>query len=138
MPLQHSGVCPILQFIIFTKHYSLFFFYIYFLGLINNSCWQRYLPPYTLFMPLTEQKTIKKEGDDEKKVTKSGLFVSQLSFLTICIFLISITERQKLRSDPLNFNVLNITLEVIRYVSILHILHSYYIDQERFKKISRN
>ncbi|XP_010437244.1 PREDICTED: sodium transporter HKT1 [Camelina sativa] len=76
-----------------------------------------YLPPYTLFMPLTEQKTIKKEGDDDsgnrKKVTKSGLFVSQLSFLTICIFLISITERQKLRSDPLNFNVLNIILEVI-------------------------
>ncbi|CAE6130965.1 unnamed protein product [Arabidopsis arenosa] len=76
-----------------------------------------YLPPYTLFMPSTEQKTIEKEGDDDsgngKKVTKSGLFVSQLSFLSICIFLISITERQKLRRDPLNFNVLNITLEVI-------------------------
>ncbi|EOA22183.1 hypothetical protein CARUB_v10002754mg [Capsella rubella] len=64
-----------------------------------------YLPPYTLFMPLTEEK--------KKKNKKSGLFVSQLSFLTICIFLISITERQNLRSDPLNFNVLNITLEVI-------------------------
>ncbi|EOA20452.1 hypothetical protein CARUB_v10000766mg [Capsella rubella] len=76
-----------------------------------------YLPPYTLLMPLTEQKTIKKEEDDDsgnrKNVMKSGLFMSQLSFLTICIFLISITERQKLRRDPLNFNVFNITLEVI-------------------------
>nr|AAC62807.1 similar to potassium transport proteins [Arabidopsis thaliana] len=44
-----------------------------------------------------------------------GLIVSQLSFLTICIFLISITERQNLQRDPINFNVLNITLEVIRY-----------------------
>nr|AAF68393.1 sodium transporter [Arabidopsis thaliana] len=77
-----------------------------------------YLPPYTLFMPLTEQKTIEKEGGDDdsengKKVKKSGLIVSQLSFLTICIFLISITERQNLQRDPINFNVLNITLEVI-------------------------
>ncbi|VVB08711.1 unnamed protein product [Arabis nemorensis] len=76
-----------------------------------------YLPPYTLLMPLTEEKD-KKEGDDYsengKKRQKSGLFVSQLSFLAICVFLISITERQKLGRDPLNFNVLNITLEVAR------------------------
>ncbi|EOA22188.1 hypothetical protein CARUB_v10002759mg [Capsella rubella] len=76
-----------------------------------------YLPSYTLFVPLTEQKMIKSEGEDDsgngKNVIKGGMFVSQLSFLTICIFLISITERQKLRRDPLNFNVLNITLEVI-------------------------
>ncbi|KFK31992.1 hypothetical protein AALP_AA6G186200 [Arabis alpina] len=75
-----------------------------------------YLPSYTLFMPLTEEKN-KKEGDDDsengKTREKSGLFVSQLSFLAICVFLISITERQKLRQDPLNFNVLNITLEVV-------------------------
>ncbi|XP_010424497.1 PREDICTED: sodium transporter HKT1-like, partial [Camelina sativa] len=64
-----------------------------------------YLPPYTLFMPLTEEK--------ERSKKKSGLFVSQLSFLVMCIFLISITEREKLQRDPLNFNVLNITLEVI-------------------------
>lgn len=68
-------------------------------------------------MPLTEENE-KKEGDDDsengKKRKKSGLFVSQLSFLAICVFLISITESQKLRQDPLNFNVLNITLEVVR------------------------
>ncbi|KAL1209618.1 Sodium transporter HKT1 [Cardamine amara subsp. amara] len=76
-----------------------------------------YLPPYTLFMPLTDEKKMNKEGDDdsgnEKEGEKSGLFVSQLSFLVICIFLISITEKQNLQRDPLNFNVLNITLEVI-------------------------
>uniref|UniRef100_M4C929 Uncharacterized protein n=1 Tax=Brassica campestris TaxID=3711 RepID=M4C929_BRACM len=76
-----------------------------------------YLPPYTLFMPFTIKKKNKKEEENdsgyEKGGKKSGLLVSQLSFLVICIFLISITERQKLRRDPLNFNVLNITLEVV-------------------------
>ncbi|CAH2070890.1 unnamed protein product, partial [Thlaspi arvense] len=74
-----------------------------------------YLPPYTLFMPLTQEKS-KQEGEDvtrNVKKKKSGLFVSQLSFLVICIFLITITERQKLQRDPFNFDVLNITLEVI-------------------------
>ncbi|CAN8242568.1 unnamed protein product [Cochlearia groenlandica] len=78
-----------------------------------------YLPPYTFFMPLTEQKT-KKEGEDNydysengDKRTKNVLFMSQLTFLAICVFLISITEREKLRQDPLNFNVFNITFEVI-------------------------
>ncbi|XP_013623605.1 PREDICTED: sodium transporter HKT1-like isoform X3 [Brassica oleracea var. oleracea] len=77
-----------------------------------------YLPPYTLFMPFTMKKKNKKEEENDsgykKGGKKSGLLVSQLSFLVICIFLISITERQKLRRDPLNFNVLNITLEVVR------------------------
>ncbi|KAF8105929.1 hypothetical protein N665_0151s0022 [Sinapis alba] len=76
-----------------------------------------YLPPYTLFMPFTVKKKNKQEEENdsgyEKGGKKSGLFVSQLTFLVICIFLISITERQKLRRDPLNFNVLNITLEVV-------------------------
>ncbi|CAN6980146.1 hypothetical protein Bca4012_003107 [Brassica carinata] len=76
-----------------------------------------YLPPYTLFMPFTMKKKNKKEEENDsgykKGGKKSGLLVSQLSFLVICIFLISITERQKLRRDPLNFNVLNITLEVV-------------------------
>lgn len=73
-------------------------------------------------MPFTIKKKNKKEEENdsgyEKGGKKSGLLVSQLSFLVICIFLISITERQKLRRDPLNFNVLNITLEVVRYIFI--------------------
>lgn len=69
-------------------------------------------------MPFTVKEKNKTENDSgyEKEGKKSGLFVSQLAFLVICIFLISITERQNLRRDPLNFNVLNITLEVIRYI----------------------
>ncbi|RID75449.1 hypothetical protein BRARA_B02495 [Brassica rapa] len=75
-----------------------------------------FLPPYTLFMPLTEENNNKDEEDDSgngNKRKRSGFFVSQLSFLVICIFLISIVEEEQLRRDPLNFNVLNITLEVI-------------------------
>ncbi|CAH8318920.1 unnamed protein product [Eruca vesicaria subsp. sativa] len=73
-----------------------------------------YLPPYTLFMPFTvKNKSEENDSGYVKEGKKSGLFVSQLSFLVICIVLISITERQKLRQDPLNFNVLNITLEVV-------------------------
>ncbi|KAL1209617.1 Sodium transporter HKT1 [Cardamine amara subsp. amara] len=76
-----------------------------------------YLPPYTLFMPLTEEQIENIEGDDdsrnEKEVRKSMILVSQLSLLMISIFLVSFTERQKLQQDPLNFNVLNITFEVI-------------------------
>lgn len=41
--------------------------------------------------------------------------LSKLSYLAIFIILICITEREKLKEDPLNFNVLNITLETIRY-----------------------
>lgn len=47
------------------------------------------------------------------KVTENLIF-SQLSYLTIFIILVCITERKKLKEDPLNFNVLNIVLEVIR------------------------
>ncbi|CAH8321047.1 unnamed protein product [Eruca vesicaria subsp. sativa] len=76
-----------------------------------------YLPPYTLFMPLTTVEKFKKEGEhypgNEGKRKKTGCFISQLSFLAICVFFISITESQNLRRDPLNFNILNITLEVI-------------------------
>ncbi|KAG2275939.1 sodium transporter HKT1-like [Brassica napus] len=76
-----------------------------------------YLPPYTLFMPLTTIEKYKEEVEshtgNEGKRKKTGFFVSQLSFLAICVFFISITESQNLRRDPLNFNILNITLEVI-------------------------
>lgn len=79
----------------------------------------RYLPPYTLFMPLTTIEKYKEEVEshtgNEGKRKKTGFFVSQLSFLAICVFFISITESQNLRRDPLNFNILNITFEVIRY-----------------------
>ncbi|XP_013620203.1 PREDICTED: sodium transporter HKT1-like isoform X2 [Brassica oleracea var. oleracea] len=75
-----------------------------------------FLPAYTLFIPLTKENNNKDEEEDSgngNKRKRSGFFVSQLSFLVICIFLVSIVEEEQLRRDPLNFNVFNITLEVI-------------------------
>ncbi|KAB2614451.1 sodium transporter HKT1-like [Pyrus ussuriensis x Pyrus communis] len=78
-----------------------------------------YLPPYTSFLPI--------EDDDhplqpyERKKTRRGKVVetpqpqlfSQLSYLAIFIILVCITEQKKIKEDPLNFNVLNIVIEVI-------------------------
>lgn len=71
----------------------------------------RYLPPYTTFLP------VRKEEDDAKRKRKSAvecLVFSQLSYLAIFIILVCMTESKSLKEDPLNFNVLSITLEVIR------------------------
>ncbi|KAI9190922.1 hypothetical protein LWI28_000879 [Acer negundo] len=70
-----------------------------------------YLPPYTSFLP-----TRYRENDDEKKKKMTYweyLIFSQLSYLITFIILVCITERHKLKQDPLNFNVLNITIEII-------------------------
>ncbi|KAB2016434.1 hypothetical protein ES319_D08G096400v1 [Gossypium barbadense] len=79
-----------------------------------------YLPPYTSFIPIKYQKKeIEKEkvkGSQNESAGKSILecvLFSQLSYLAIFIILICISERQKLKEDPLNFNVLNITIEVV-------------------------
>ncbi|KAL1532958.1 putative cation transporter HKT7 [Salvia divinorum] len=75
-----------------------------------------YLPPYTSFLPIEndEQITSKCEGKEERRNTVVQNFIfSQLSYLAIFIILICITERKSLKEDPLNFSVLNITLEVI-------------------------
>ncbi|RZC71904.1 hypothetical protein C5167_035036 [Papaver somniferum] len=42
-----------------------------------------------------------------------NLLFSQLSYLVIFITIICIIERKKLKDDPLNYNVFNITIEVI-------------------------
>lgn len=75
----------------------------------------RYLPPYTSFIPMkdgmqdSDEKIQKRRG----KVVENLIF-SQLSYLVIFIILVCITERKKLKEDPLNFNVLNIVIEVVR------------------------
>ncbi|KAK4269741.1 hypothetical protein QN277_022858 [Acacia crassicarpa] len=69
-----------------------------------------YLPPYTTILPINDDTNEKKK---EEKSLKQCLLFSQLSYLAIFIILICITECKSLREDPLNFNVFNITLEVI-------------------------
>ncbi|XP_031251611.1 sodium transporter HKT1-like [Pistacia vera] len=75
-----------------------------------------YLPPYTSFLPRRYRKTDSKNGKLKKKGKKrfaENLILSQLSYLVISTILVCITERQKIKEDPLNFNVLNIIVEVI-------------------------
>ncbi|XP_050375358.1 sodium transporter HKT1-like [Argentina anserina] len=78
-----------------------------------------YLPPYTSFLPAKEYDQYDVQAHDQIRKKKRGklmmenLIFSQLSYLTIFIILICITERKSLKEDPLNFNVLNIVLEVI-------------------------
>ncbi|KAE8694995.1 Sodium transporter HKT1 [Hibiscus syriacus] len=74
-----------------------------------------YLPPCASFVPSKYQKNeSEKAGESEtegKSILECVVF-SNLSYLAIFIILVCITERHKLKEDPLNFNVLNITLEV--------------------------
>ncbi|OMP09025.1 Cation transporter [Corchorus olitorius] len=75
-----------------------------------------YLPPYTSFLPSKYGKEDSVEGKASQKQGRSileWLLFSQLSYLAIFIILVCITERDKIKEDPLNFNVLNITIEVI-------------------------
>ncbi|KAL3745829.1 hypothetical protein ACJRO7_014868 [Eucalyptus globulus] len=76
-----------------------------------------YLPPYTSFLPAKEGERLpgNREGKEPKKNYKlllENLKFSQLSYLAIFIVMVCITERKKVKEDPLNFNVLNIVVEV--------------------------
>ncbi|GLT28675.1 hypothetical protein SLA2020_035870 [Shorea laevis] len=75
-----------------------------------------YLPPYTSFFPRKYRKMDSENNKDDDQIRSTfveSLIFSQLSYLVIFIVLVCITEREKMKDDPLNFNVLNITLEVI-------------------------
>ncbi|XP_022755514.1 probable cation transporter HKT7 [Durio zibethinus] len=76
-----------------------------------------YLPPYTSFILMNEQQypsssETSKEINTRGKIVES-IILSQLSYLAIFVILICISERRKLKDDPLNFNVLNIVVEVV-------------------------
>ncbi|KAK3437540.1 sodium transporter HKT1 [Eucalyptus grandis] len=77
-----------------------------------------YLPPYTSFLPVKGGERLPGNGDRRKpkrsyKLLLENLKLSQLSYLAIFIVMICVTERKKMKEDPLNFNVLNIVVEVI-------------------------
>ncbi|KAL2503285.1 Sodium transporter HKT1 [Forsythia ovata] len=76
-----------------------------------------YLPPYTSFLPIHEKISTSENEANSKTKRKNimeNISFSQLSYLVIFIILICITERDKMKRDPLNFSVLNIVLEVTR------------------------
>uniref|UniRef100_A0ACD5V2Z8 Uncharacterized protein n=1 Tax=Avena sativa TaxID=4498 RepID=A0ACD5V2Z8_AVESA len=75
-----------------------------------------YLPPYTTWFPF-EESIGTKQGDRPKESQGIRWFkstvLSQLSYLAVFVVAICITEREKLREDPLNFNLLSIVVEVV-------------------------
>ncbi|CAN4102173.1 unnamed protein product [Withania somnifera] len=72
-----------------------------------------YLPPYTSFMPVKGEVDKPEELLQGRGEVAENVILSQLSYLFLFILLICITERKRMKDDPLNFNVLNITLEVV-------------------------
>uniref|UniRef100_M8BRJ3 Putative cation transporter HKT7 n=1 Tax=Aegilops tauschii TaxID=37682 RepID=M8BRJ3_AEGTA len=77
-----------------------------------------YLPPYTTWFPFEERSGVKDHPTEETqgvRLLKSTL-LSQFSYLAIFVIAVCITEREKLKEDPLNFNLLSIVVEVVRQV----------------------
>ncbi|XP_051219052.1 probable cation transporter HKT1;4 [Lolium perenne] len=73
-----------------------------------------YLPPYTTWFPFKESSSIKDHPAESQGIgLLEGTVLSQLSYLTIFVIAICITERTKLKEDPLNFNLLSIVVEVV-------------------------
>lgn len=74
-----------------------------------------YLPPYTTWFPFGESSGVKDHSTEETKGLRllKGTLLSQLSYLAIFVIAICITERKKLKEDPLNFNLLSIVVEVV-------------------------
>jgi hypothetical protein len=80
----------------------------------------RYLPPYTTWFPFEESSSTKGRVKESKGIILlKSTVLSQLSYLTISVIAICITERAKLKEDPLNFNLLSIVVEVVRQVSLI-------------------
>ncbi|CAM0902658.1 unnamed protein product [Alopecurus aequalis] len=73
-----------------------------------------YLPPYTTWFPFEESSITKGRHEESQgiRLLKSTV-LSQLSYLTIFVIAICITERENIKEDPLNFNLLSIIVEVV-------------------------
>ncbi|KAF6141772.1 hypothetical protein GIB67_027950, partial [Kingdonia uniflora] len=75
-----------------------------------------YLPPYTSFLPIKDDVESLRSFDEKKKGKAKlieNILFSHLGYLVIFIILICITERKKMKDDPINFSILNIVIEVI-------------------------
>ncbi|CAN6236185.1 unnamed protein product [Urochloa humidicola] len=73
-----------------------------------------YLPPYTTWFPFEEDSTTRDHSTESQGIRfLKSTVLSQLSYLTIFVIAICITERRKLKEDPLNFNTLSIIVEVV-------------------------
>ncbi|KAM0916916.1 hypothetical protein ACQ4PT_009919 [Festuca glaucescens] len=73
-----------------------------------------YLPPYTTWFPFEENSSIKDHPAESQGIgLLESTVLSQLSYLTIFVIAICITERTKFKEDPLNFNLLSIVVEVV-------------------------
>ncbi|KAK6139720.1 hypothetical protein DH2020_026530 [Rehmannia glutinosa] len=70
-----------------------------------------YLPPYTTYLPIEQGENTSTRKN--KGFWQENILFSQLTYLLIFIIVICVTERHKLKTDPLNFNLLNIVVEVI-------------------------
>ncbi|XP_055822514.1 sodium transporter HKT1-like [Solanum dulcamara] len=73
-----------------------------------------YVSPYTTFLPVDNYE----EKSEKMKMRKGGSLMEYISFsqpscLVIFTILICVVEKDKMKYDPLNFNVLNIVFEVI-------------------------
>jgi hypothetical protein len=82
----------------------------------------RYLPLWATFAPPTAADGDEKAKDDgERKAAAWGSWVENVSFSqlgcnAIFVIVICITERRRIRNDPLNFSLLKIMFEVVRCV----------------------
>ncbi|GAB4853539.1 hypothetical protein Ancab_017730 [Ancistrocladus abbreviatus] len=101
-----------------------------------------YLPPYTTFIPIGHREETSANGNqDGKKGGKSvaeNFKFSQLSYLVIFVALICMTERDKLKADPLNFNVFNIVVEVISAYGNVGLTMGYSCDRRMNVKLDEN
>ncbi|XP_059285623.1 sodium transporter HKT1-like [Lycium ferocissimum] len=76
-----------------------------------------YLSPYGCFLPVDScqgswkitKRINRRKGSNLVEI----IMFSQLSYVVIFTILICITERDKMKNDPLNFSVLNIVFEVV-------------------------
>ncbi|KAL4564442.1 hypothetical protein LXL04_028506 [Taraxacum kok-saghyz] len=69
-----------------------------------------YLPPLTIYLPVEDDKNSQRRY--QKKSFVDYFLFSHLTYLIIFTVLICLSEREKMDTDPLNFNVLNIVFEV--------------------------